>query len=116
MKIKELRKEKKLSQENLAKELSLSKNQILRFENEQTAIPSDILLSLADYFDVSLDYLCNRQYSNSVGYIPELRKKLVKEIIELDDNEAREVEIFIKGFKAGKAGKIDFYDNDDKRG
>ena len=116
MKIRELRKEKKLSQENLAKELMLSKNQVLRFENGQTAVPSDVLVNLADYFDVSLDYLCDRPYSNNVGYIPDSRKDLVREIVDLSDSEAREVEVFIKGFKAGRAGRVDFYDDDNKRG
>lgn len=56
-KLKELRKEKKLTQEELASEIGVSKITILRWENEERSIKPDKAQVLADYFGVSVGYL-----------------------------------------------------------
>lgn len=55
--LKELRKEKKLTQEELASEIGVSKITILRRENGERQIKSDKAQALADYFEVNLAYL-----------------------------------------------------------
>lgn len=109
MKIKELRENTKESQTELGKKLGLTKGQMLRFENEDSHNKTiTTLIKLADYFNVSLDYLCDRHWQNQVGYIPDDRKELVKQIIELETNDAKEVQAFINGLKAGKTQNPNF--------
>lgn len=55
--LKELRKEKKLSITELAKELGLSYNAIRRWELQMQIPNIEFLVLLANYFCVSTDYL-----------------------------------------------------------
>ncbi|HFI0041618.1 TPA: helix-turn-helix domain-containing protein [Streptococcus suis] len=55
--LKELRKEKKLTQEELAGEIGVSKITILRWENGERQIKPDKAQALADHFGVSVGYL-----------------------------------------------------------
>ncbi|MDH7577151.1 MAG: helix-turn-helix transcriptional regulator [Bacillota bacterium] len=58
--LRELRKTRKLSQTKLAAEVGISQRVISDFENG-TGLPSfNVLIALADFFDVSLDYLVGR--------------------------------------------------------
>ena len=60
--LKELRKEKKLTQEELAGEIGVSKITILRWENGERQIKPDKTQALADYFGVSTSYLLGYGY------------------------------------------------------
>ncbi len=56
----ELRKEKKLSQSQLGEILSITQRSLSRLENGETFPDEQTLNAIADYFDVSVDYLLNR--------------------------------------------------------
>ncbi|KGX85196.1 helix-turn-helix domain-containing protein [Pontibacillus litoralis] len=58
--LKELRKEQNLYQTDLAKLLNVTVRQIQRYEKNDNEIPLSSAMFLADYFDVSLDYLTGR--------------------------------------------------------
>ena len=55
--LKELRQEKGLSIQGLAKEVKISSSSLCRWENCQADIKGSQLVMLAKYFDVSIDYL-----------------------------------------------------------
>ena len=55
-----LRKERKLTQKELARELDLSEVGIQNYEGGRRKPAFAVLIALADYFDVSLDYLVGR--------------------------------------------------------
>ena len=55
--LKELRKERKISQLRLATELNMNQNTISRYENMERQADYETLIRFADYFHVSLDYL-----------------------------------------------------------
>lgn len=55
--LKELRKEKKLSQKEIAKEMSISEKTLSRWENGESQIKPEKSQQLADYFGVSVGYL-----------------------------------------------------------
>ena len=59
-KLKELRKERKISQLKLAIDLNMNQNSISRYENEERQADYATLIRLADYFNVSVDYLLGR--------------------------------------------------------
>lgn len=60
MRLKELRMERGVSQVKLAMDLHLSQNSISRYETNQREADYETLIRIADYFDVSLDYLLER--------------------------------------------------------
>lgn len=55
--LKELRKENKLTQSDLGKILGVGKTTISMYENGNSTPNDEIKLKIAEYFDVSLDYL-----------------------------------------------------------
>ena len=56
----ELRKAKNLTQKQLAQALNLSETGIQNYENSRRKPAYDVLIALADFFDVSIDYLVGR--------------------------------------------------------
>ena len=58
--LKELRKKRKISQLKLALDLNMNQNTISRYENIEREADYETLIKIADYFDVSLDYLLGR--------------------------------------------------------
>ena len=59
-KLKELRKQRKISQIKLAIDLNMNQNTISRYENMERQADYQTLIRFADYFNVSIDYLCGR--------------------------------------------------------
>ena len=60
MRLKELRKSKRITQQRLAIELNLNQNSISRYESGEREADYKTLIALADYFQVSIDYLLER--------------------------------------------------------
>ena len=74
--LKELRKQKKLTQQGLADEISVSKITILRWENGERQIKEEKAQQLADYFGVSIGYLLGySEYPDKDLAYDDLRKK-----------------------------------------
>ena len=67
--LKELRKEKKLTQEELAQEIGVSKITILRWENGERQIKPEKAQQLADYFGVSVGYLLGYEEAKTLENI-----------------------------------------------
>ncbi len=61
--LKELRKERNISQLKLALDLNMNQNTISRYETMEREADYETLVRLADYFGVSLDYLLGRTES-----------------------------------------------------
>ena len=62
MRIKELREEKGLSRKALAEIFNLKQNAIYEWEIRGKQTDYETLCKLADFFQVSLDYLLGREY------------------------------------------------------
>ena len=60
MRLKEVRKAKGISQLKLALELNTSQNTISRYETGEREPGLVELIKIADYFDISVDYLLER--------------------------------------------------------
>lgn len=67
MRIKELRKKKGLSQLRLATDLNTTQNTISRYETGEREPGIDELIKIADYFNVSVDYLIGRTENPKVN-------------------------------------------------
>lgn len=57
--IRNLREDKDLSQEQLAKFLNVSQTTYSRYETGKIDVPSQSLIKLAQYYSTSVDYLLN---------------------------------------------------------
>ena len=60
IRLKELRQERDLSQQELAKLLGVSRATYSRYENGKREIPLTLLIKLADIFKTSIDYIVGR--------------------------------------------------------
>ena len=60
MRLKELRKNKGISQLKLAMDLNMNQNSISRYESGKREADYKTLIAFADYFNVSIDYLLCR--------------------------------------------------------
>lgn len=65
--LKKLRKQNKISQVKLAIDLNMSQNSVSRYENMERQADYNTLISIADYFGVSLDYLLGRTDNKEVN-------------------------------------------------
>lgn len=72
VRIRNLREDKDLSQATLAEKLGLTQRTYSRYENADSMMPLDILIKIADYHNVSIDYLLER--TDSPRRYPRRRK------------------------------------------
>lgn len=76
--IKDLRMEKNLSQKDIAKFLKINQSTYSKFELQKANITIDMLNVLANYYNVSLDYLLNLSDDRNLKI---KRNKMRKEIV-----------------------------------
>ena len=79
--LKELRQQRGLSQSDLAKKLNISKSTISMLEVGARQPSIEMLEQIADFFNVSLDYL-NGKEDGSVYYLTPETAELAKEVFE----------------------------------
>lgn len=60
MRLKEIRKGKNISQLKMAIDLNMSQNTISRYETGEREPGINELIKIADYFNISIDYLLER--------------------------------------------------------
>lgn len=60
MRLKQLRQKRGISQLKLAMDLGMNQNSISRYESGEREADYQTLIRLADYFNVSIDYLLER--------------------------------------------------------
>ena len=58
--IRNLREDKDMNQTQMARELNIIQRTYSRYENADSMMPLDILVQIADYHNVSVDYLLER--------------------------------------------------------
>jgi len=64
--VKKLRKEKGFTQDQLAEQFLLNKSSISRYEKDKQMPEFDMMLKLADFFNVSIDFLIGRSKESTV--------------------------------------------------
>lgn len=90
--IKELRLEKRITQSELSNYLGLTPKMVSFYELEQRFPPQDMIIKLADYFNVSADYLLGRSDIRNPD-------KLLKEYSSLYLENFEEFEKHIRDFR-----------------
>lgn len=71
--LKSLRKQQKVNQEEIAKLLNVTTQAYSRYERGERELGYDSLIKLADYFDVSVDYLIEHESKSSKDWTDEER-------------------------------------------
>lgn len=91
-KLAELRKTKGLSQIELAKILNVNQNTISRWEKGDREPNPEMLKTIANYFQVSVDYLLENEASNNKKIPKDLKKILEEEEVTLNGRMVSEEE------------------------
>lgn len=98
--IQELRKEKGLTQQELAKEVGISHPQIVRYETKGVQPPADVLGRIADTLGVSVDFLVNGNSTEKARNTlkdAELLKQF-KAVEKMDENDQNTIKSLIDAF------------------
>lgn len=85
--IKDLRKKRKLTQAELSDSINIGQSTLANFENGKRTIPVDIVIQLAQFFNVSTDYLLGLSNSPDAEIVhSEQLSSEEKEIIDVYRN------------------------------
>jgi len=76
--IKELRKEKKLTQQEVADAMGVSRRGFQKWENGDSQLKPDKIKQLAKYFEVSEAYLLGYDISTELEFLPKGKQYLIR--------------------------------------
>lgn len=74
-----VREERDLTRKELANKLNISYSTLSKYETDERFPSQEMLLKIADYFDVSTDYLLGRSKISKFFYIPDLLLQISEE-------------------------------------
>lgn len=99
MRLKYLREQAGISQTELAKRLEIPRINYNKYELESITPPLSMLIKIADYYGVSLDYLCGREVANSVqiGALDENKRKAVELLDKMNSASAIKAVNYMQG-------------------
>lgn len=97
MNIKELRKTKGFTQEEISKQLSIARSTYNGYEQNISEPNIETLCKLADIYGVSLDYLIGREFKDEVGYLDELELNILKMTKKLNQTNKLQALAYISG-------------------
>lgn len=122
--LRELREGRSLSQLELSKILNISNSTLSLYESDKRSPDQDMLKKIADFFDVSIDYLLDRNDDPRYNFCKSDNniKKIISLLEDLDsisDEEAEHLAFFIRNMKArrqlailkNKKGKNNIFKN-----
>ena len=95
--LKQLRKQSKLTQSELSKKINISRIKISRYENGEVEPNISTLIKLADYFNVSIDFLIGHRLNNKIDIsnLNEAQQNIIKMATELNEINSARVESYI---------------------
>lgn len=98
MKLKEIRKSRKITQQEVAEKLNCDVTTYARYENGDRNPPLDILLSLSELFDVTLDHLVGREpYNNSC--LTQRERELLQAVKNADERATEDAILLLQKHK-----------------
>lgn len=122
--LRELREERSLSQLELSKMLNISNSTLSLYESDKRSPDQDMIRKIADFFDVSIDYLLDRNDDPRYTFckLDSNIKKVIsslKDLGKISDEEAEHLMFFIENMKArrqlailkNKKGRDDAFKN-----
>lgn len=101
--LKELRLKKGLNQKEIANELNIEYQNYNKYELNKNEPNIATLIKLANYYDVSLDFLVGRPRPFDFPIIAsETQKALINHILMLDDTLCEKIDAYAYGLDDGK--------------
>lgn len=107
--LKELRKSRRLTQKDFAKQFNISQSGYARWESGKVKIDRNSLNSLAEFYNVSVDYILGEEQSKSIlsgNMLIIIKDNGEKEVIELTNKDKDFLNMFlinyVKGNKSSK--------------
>ena len=94
--LKDLRYQKEITQEELGKVLNKTKNNISQYETGKRQPDNETLIKISEYFQVSLDYLLGKTDIKNFTSDDELKKLIIQSNINDTDNDIRNSLISMK--------------------
>lgn len=88
--LKELRKNKNLTQEQVAKRLNMHKSTIFNYESNYRKSSTDVIVQLAIFYNVTTDYLLGVD-----------NKKIIR-VNDITDNELEIIELLLANFRKNR--------------
>lgn len=92
-----IRKQKKLTQSEVADSLKITQATLSSYENGRTQPDFKTLIALADFYDVSIDYLLGRDNEKNL-IVPDDKKEIVQKLLALPqrmfDNLSGQIEAY----------------------
>lgn len=85
MNLKTIRKKRNIRQIDLANYLNVKQATYSGYENEKYEPTIETICKLADYYNVSIDYLIGRENGNDVGYLTPMQIECVQIIKQLNE-------------------------------
>lgn len=85
MKLKDIRKQRNLTQKQVADYLQTSQQAYNYYENEKYEPSIDMLIKLADLYNTSIDFIVGRDRVNDVGYLNNTQMECVNMIKQLTE-------------------------------
>ena len=110
-KIQELRKEKGMTQEELANDLAITPQSVSKWENEQSTPDLDTLVKIAKILGVSCDYLLGNEVEAKVS-VKDHNKLLLKLVVDSADGDKVKINLPLSVVKTLiEAGSLKLGDN-----
>lgn len=103
--LRELRKEKKLTVRELAEKVNISYPTISRLENGETSFTSEYLENLSTFFNVSIDYLLGRTNVRNEYKPDDFLFALYDKTKDLSDKQKRDVLRIVEVLRGDKDEK-----------
>ena len=101
--LKDLRIARQISQKDFAKRLGVSQQTVASWEVGRTEPANDALKNIADYFNVSTDYLLGRDNLNRNALLSNEQKKLLRGFDGLNDEGKKAIMVLISQMNFARA-------------
>ncbi len=96
--LKELRKQKNKTQQDVEKETGINQKNYSRYENGVTEPDIETLKKLADYFGTSIDYIVGRLSKIiELDSFPDYKRELLENSIKLNERECEKANAYVSG-------------------
>lgn len=103
--LKELRAKKGISQQGLAEAIGISQQSVNKYENHKIEPDIATLIKIADYFDVTLDYLVGRTDENGKNVQLSGSERIKEKYLRLSDSEKLCIDVIVDTFYNKNAKK-----------
>lgn len=105
--LKELRREARISQQRLADHLNISQQSINKYENHDVEPDLDLLMRMADFFHTTVDYLIGYSDNPALPVSEALSREeaaLISDYRSLSGDEKKSILLVIKNYKKSAGG------------